>query len=144
MKMLPESSGAGRRSDAPILRCRRNSLAAYSSGFRRETCVPEHGVWPADIFENKTLYGWAETSFSPLDTALPLDSVPALHDCDMIDSPGYTPSRKIEARTAATGRAGSMLVREMRVRLSRFRPMPMTISPPRAVISLSVAGPSQG
>ena len=33
----------------PLLRRRRNSLAAYSPGFRRETCVPEHGVWPADI-----------------------------------------------------------------------------------------------
>ncbi len=28
----------------PLLRCRRNLLAAYSSGFRRETCEPEHRV----------------------------------------------------------------------------------------------------
>ena len=54
LKMLPESSGAGRRSDAPILRCRRNSLTAYSSGFRREACEPEHRGWPADTFESKT------------------------------------------------------------------------------------------
>ena len=39
----------------PLLRCRRNSLAASGSGFRRETCEPEHGPGPQDIFKGKTL-----------------------------------------------------------------------------------------
>ena len=41
---LSATASRGRRC-APLLRCRRNSPAASSSGFRRESCGPEHG-WP--------------------------------------------------------------------------------------------------
>ena len=44
MKMLQEPNGARLRRDAPLFRCRRNSPATYISGFRRETCGPEHWV----------------------------------------------------------------------------------------------------
>ena len=48
---LSATASRGRRG-APLLRCRRNSPAASSSGFRRESCGPEHG-WPADTFNSK-------------------------------------------------------------------------------------------
>ena len=51
LKMLPESSEARFRRYSPFLRCRRNSLAAHSSGFRRETCGPEHGVLAGRYFQ---------------------------------------------------------------------------------------------
>ena len=38
----------------PFLRNCRNLLAASSSGFRRETCGPEHRVWPADILAKRS------------------------------------------------------------------------------------------
>ena len=39
---------------------RRNAFAAYSSGFRRESCGPEcRGAWPAEIFNHKTLRIWS-------------------------------------------------------------------------------------
>ena len=41
---LSATASRGRRC-APLLRCRRNSPAASSSGFWRESCGPEHG-WP--------------------------------------------------------------------------------------------------
>ena len=40
----------------PLLRCRRNSPAASSSGFRREPRGPEHRSWPADTFNSKMRY----------------------------------------------------------------------------------------
>ena len=55
LKMLSESSEAGLRRDAPLLRGRRNSLAASSAGGGVKTASRNMESWLGDIFKCKAL-----------------------------------------------------------------------------------------